>query len=926
MSLADNPSYIQLLSVLQKSDQPDTRTQKDVADFIAQFEANERCCVLYFLEAALAAPALHMRQMAALCLKRAINVRWSTLDPDVKVQLKSGLVRGIQIDDSEVRTMFGSAFVALFAVEGYEHWPEAPGILLNLLTDCPNEIVKETAGSTLVMLVEDMTSENRSDEKPLGKAAWDHFINFVSKDLLPKLLELARTVPRCLSFCCKMLCSLMDTGTFNQILFDQNFATFWSLLGSIAHNQDPWVRKCVLKGMIETWNRSPLHILDNSAAVFGFVINCTREGDYSVQIEALQFWAQVLKNRLDEPIHLRLVECLRAHLAQLVPVLMELTKYSSWDYMSMDESHFEEDNAAVPDRLEDVPPRPEGEMSADEDEESATWGNNWTSRKGAALALDYISQVFGQDTEILQFLLEHIETRLSNEADWEVRESAVLVLGAIARGCALAMAPYLPKVVQYLIDLTHHPKPLMRSIACWCLSRYAGWACQSQQGNNQSWLEPVLMAVLQRVLDRNKRVQEAACSALASFIEDGGSQLVPYLQSMVETVVQALSCYQARNLMFCYDTIGTMGQVFGEALPQLPCGQYLMQSVIHRLGTTETHMPQFLALMDCVSYLVQCWQMMYLPYAEITLSRAMNAVFEVLYDAKTFEITSGASDLPRWDIIGCALDVIATVITSLQEQGGQLVEKVGITLDPGVAKELGIIAPSGDTPTNHRPRMSIPDMIKLCCQCTVPTVLQSTFALLGDIAWHSAAVVATEPIISCLNCHLLSPSRVVCNNVCWALGVLVQTPAGRERLKPFFNELFPKLVELVKSETELMVLQNICITIGFFAEAYPGLVSPHMPQFLEPWLGYIAKSRNDREKAQALAAITTCVIAASATVPPGGLAALTRVVLECPPWCKELDIAVHALAQRVSQSPHEWAALSDVEKKDLSQRASVDRN
>ncbi|ORM40699.1 Transportin-2 [Babesia sp. Xinjiang] len=917
MSVAGHPAYNQLLAVLEKSDQPDTQTQKDVADFISQFEAKERYGVLYFLEAALTAPALHMRQMAALCLKRAINVRWVSLEPDIKTQLKAGLVRGIQIDDSEVRTMFGSAFVALFAVEGYEHWPEAPGLLLKLLKECPNEIVRETAGSTLLMLVEDMTScDARMDDQTHSNVAWEHFLNFVAKELLPSILELAAKVPSSLSFSCKMLSSLMDVNACTKPLFEQHFVAFWTLLGSIAHNRDPWVRKCVLKGMVETWTRHPMTILDASTAVFRFVIDCTGDSsDYTAQIEALHFWAQLLKNRLDEPIRVRMVESLRVHLPQLIPVLMEHTKYSSWDYMSMDESHFEEDNAAVPDRVEDVPPRPECEMSADEDEESATWGTNWTARKGSALALDYISQVYGHDKEILQYMLELIERRLGNETDWEIRESAVLVLGAIARGCALAMAPFLPKVVQYLIDLTHHSKPLMRSIACWCLSRYAGWACQAQrEPHEEPWLEPVLNAVLRRVLDRNKRVQEAACSALAAFIEDGGSKLVPYLQRIVETVVQALGFYQARNLMFLYDTIGTMGQIFGEALPQSPCGQFLMHPVIQRLGTTETHTPEFLALMDCVASLAQCWQLMFACYAEVTLRRAMNAVFEVLYDAKVFEMTDGASDLPRWDIIGCALDVISTVVSSLQEQSWRLVETLSVTVDPSVAKQLGM----------KQQQVYLSDMIMICCQCPTPEVLQSISALVGDFAWHSTALVATDPVIMSLNLHLSNPSRVVCNNVCWSLGVLSQTSLGKQRLEPYFHELFPKLVQLLKCETELLLMQNICVTIGFFVAAYPELTAPHLPHFLQPWLEYISRSRNDPDKAQSLAAVVQ-VAARSAELTGAALLALTRVALDYPPWCNELEASIRVLAQRLAQSPAEWNSLTDAERAQLRERASGDK-
>nr|BAN65650.1 transportin, putative [Babesia bovis] len=352
-----------------------------------------------------------------------------------------------------------------------------------------------------------------------------------------------------------------------------------------------------------------------------------------------------------------------------------------------------------------------------------------------------------------------------------------------------------------------------------------------------------------------------------------------------------------------------MGQVFGESLVQTPCCEYLLQSVLQRLGSTETHAPQYLALMDCISYLVQSWQQLYARYAEVTIARAMNAVFEVLYDAKCYEITDGGTEPPRWDIIGCSLDMIATVIGVLQEHSRQLVATVCVTLDTDVIKELKL-----DKPTGY-----IPDMINLCCQCADATVLQNVFALLGDVAWQCADLVATETVIASLNLNLLNPSKIVSNNVCWALGVISHTEHGKQRIESVVHEFYPKLVSILVTETESMILQNVCITIGYFAAGYPAYVGANLQQFLEPWLRNISRSSSEHDKANALVSMAQVVLN-TAQVPQGALAAITRVILECPPWCKELDITLHALAQRLSLNPVEWNFLQDSEKAKLRER------
>ena len=49
------------------------------------------------------------------------------------------------------------------------------------------------------------------------------------------------------------------------------------------------------------------------------------------------------------------------------------------------------------------------------------------------------------------------------------------------------------------------------------------------------------------MLDSNKRVQEAACSAFATLEEEACTELVPYLGFILETLVFAFGKYQVRS-------------------------------------------------------------------------------------------------------------------------------------------------------------------------------------------------------------------------------------------------------------------------------------------------------------------------------------------------------------------------------------------
>ena len=90
-------------------------------------------------------------------------------------------------------------------------------------------------------------------------------------------------------------------------------------------------------------------------------------------------------------------------------------------------------------------------------------------------------------------------------ANWQIKESGILVLGAISEGCALGLAPHLPDLVDYLIKCLNEKKPLVRSITCWTLSRYSAWIVHNE-APRQQFLVLLMSELLKRILDPNKKV------------------------------------------------------------------------------------------------------------------------------------------------------------------------------------------------------------------------------------------------------------------------------------------------------------------------------------------------------------------------------------------------------------------------------------
>ena len=96
------------------------------------------------------------------------------------------------------------------------------------------------------------------------------------------------------------------------------------------------------------------------------------------------------------------------------------------------------------------------------------------SGKISAAALDVLSNVFRET--ILPILLPILREMLFH-VNWQIKESGILVLGAIAEGCSYGLTPHLSDLVDYLInkakveinaDISHDGKTLLHYFAIKC--------------------------------------------------------------------------------------------------------------------------------------------------------------------------------------------------------------------------------------------------------------------------------------------------------------------------------------------------------------------------------------------------------------------------------------------------------------------------
>ncbi|XP_027563356.1 transportin-2-like, partial [Neopelma chrysocephalum] len=132
-----------------------------------------------------------------------------------------------------------------------------------------------------------------------------------------------------------------------------------------------------------------------------------------------------------------------------------------------------EEDEAVPDSEQDIKPRfhksrtvtlaheeqrgGDGDGDGDDEDDDETL-SDWNLRKCSAAALDVLANVFRE--ELLPHLLPLLKELLFH-LEWVVKESGILVLGAIAEGCMQGMVPYLPELVPHLIRCLADRKALV---------------------------------------------------------------------------------------------------------------------------------------------------------------------------------------------------------------------------------------------------------------------------------------------------------------------------------------------------------------------------------------------------------------------------------------------------------------------------------
>eukprot|EP00116_Pleurobrachia_bachei_P000976 sb/3461238/ len=661
-------------------------------------------------------------------------------------------------------------------------------------------------------------------------------------------------------------------------------------------DDDPEVRKNVCRALVMLLEVRVDQLAPHMDNIIEYMLIRTQDSDENVALEACEFWLAYAE------LPTEVLQLLQPFLGRLVPILIQGMKYSEIDIILLKGDV--DDDEMVPDNEQEIRPRFHrarthqqaqangekggggGEEDDDDDDDVdddafGEWNlipnrlKHLSSPLGkcSAAALDALSNVYKD--EILGPLLPILMQTLSN-AEWEVKELGILALGAVAEGCMNGIMPHLPQLVPFMISALSDKKTLVRSITCWTLSRYAHWIVSQPP---ESYLKPLVEELLKRMLDTNKRVQEAACSAFATLEEEACVELLPYLKYILETFLEAFKKYQHKSLLILYDAIGTLADSVGFHLnnkrPAGWCFGLFIESLISKSNLKfQTQLPTTdptisLHATPPSSNPLPPPYTGFIPYAEPVFQRCLILIEQTLTASVMAAAQPDQYDKPDKDFMIVAL-VFEVFEFSYPFQFLKFLKSTSKT-SAGPPPKLTSRPPPQDLLSGMAEGMEghievlvknshVLPLLFQCMKDDMCEVRQSSFALLGDLTKACFPHVRqyVGELVPVLHENLQPCYISVCNNATWAIGE-ISIQLGAE-MKPYVPMILNQLIVIINREnTPKTLLENTAITIGRLGLVCPEEVAPELPRFIRLWCASLRNIRDNDEKDSAFRGICAMI-------------------------------------------------------------------
>lgn len=804
-----------------------------------------------------------LRQMAGLSLKNALVTppvplvtqhaptdqhlmpRRMSLAPDAASEIKSCLLRCITDDVSGVRSAASTAIARCCTIAaaidemtsfGVGRWGDLVPFLLQCIHaggasgDCVN--AANGALLTLKKLLEDIPSR-------MAKEAPSSSFNDLTPALLGMLSNPNETLRRESLACLNCLIEPMP-GSLVSMMNE-----YLSGLSTLSSDASPDVRRLVCQGIVSLLNRRSEYVKPHIASIAEFMLRATSDTEEQVALEACEFWLTFAS--LEEADD-TMMECIAGLFPRLLPQLLKGMVYPAEKIEELMEANAL-DEADAADKAQDVAPifhksRVKGtadESDSDEEDEFDD-DNEWTLRKCSAASLDALAGLFGA-TYTLPPLLPALQEGLSHNDQW-VREASILALGAIADGCQAELAQHLPQLHPFLLSQLSSPDslPQLRCISAWTIGRYSSWVVDQMNDDHgdKTLVAKVAEALVGKLLDRNKKVQVAVCSALGVFVESTCELMVPYLEPVYRALAEATKLYRTRSLMVLFDTLGVMAEYIGPSIGEGSLPSLYVPALLQLWNNIASNNPferSLLPLMECLGSITVACGMNFQPWALEVFENAMSMIEACnLVIAHEEDL---AEDDELADPIICSVDL----------------------LDGLVEATCGNFVALVNGSSRYGPTFS--NVLVGLSEHELPGVRMSLFALLGDLARNAPSLIeAGLPKLLAEAVSSVDPMHsAMCNNAIWAIGeICLRCGENAAPITPHAAKLVQQLIPFLMGNSIDLdgiivdthgIAENAATALGRLARVNPNFVAPDMGRFLHGWCTAMSRISDLHERRDA---------------------------------------------------------------------------
>ena len=791
------------------------------------------------------------RSHAAIMLKNNVKASYKAIPEANKAYIRENILAALQDRNGQIRSYAGNVITEMVHQGGILGWQNVLPELFALVENSQGNVAAEAQDGAMGAILK-ICEDNRKALNKLysGQRPLDI--------LIPKLLEFAQSPnPKVRSKSLATLNFFIRDPLPEAVRF--NVDKILMQLMQTANDQDTEVRRFVCRSFTSLTTALPEVIAPHLEGIIDYIVLQQRSDPNSdLALDAAEFFFESCE--IDE-----LRDGFAQYLDKIIPVLLESMIYSEDDQARL-EGEAEED-ADREDKEQDIKPqfatskdaqgsgsnkqpdlanggaRPlangyaydDDDLSEGEIDEDDDYGEDpedqWNLRKCAAAALDsFAARYHGP---VFEVTLPYLKDNL-NHQDWPNREAAVLALGAISAGCMDVVQPHLPDLTRFLLSLLNDSQPLVRQITCWALGRYCSWATHLDQAGKQQYFEPIMEGLLQRMLDNNKRVQQAAASAFANLEEESKAQLRPYAIIIVQQFVKCFDRYKDKNMFILYDCVQTLADNVGAEMAKPEMVQLLMPALINRWSKVTDQSREMFPLLECLSYIATAMGHAFAPFANPFFSRCIKIVESNLEESNT-AAGNPVYEQPDKDFLVTSLDLMSAIIQALNDQG------------------------SSELVTTSQPNFF--EMLAYCMQDPNNDVRQSAYALLGDCAIY--VFNQLQPYLPSIMKILIlqldlnqavedreTAFRVI-NNACWSLGeISMRQDAG---MAPYIDQLLQCLAGILFSDQVPDSLnENAAIALGRLGVGSHEQLAKYLANFAQPFLSAIQKVGPTDEKRHAL--------------------------------------------------------------------------